>query len=176
MFIAQLQDLRGLTNETDPNKFVSILTDTCASVGVAVVFEPAPRGCPVTGATKWLTKDKALLMLSLRYKSNDHLWFAFFHEAGHILLHGKKMLFLELAGELDGKNEEEADAFAQDFLINPKDASTLPFLAHTTAEVTAFARKIGVAPGIVVGRMQHDGHLPMNYLNGLKVRYQWTEE
>ena len=176
MFMAKLHDLRGLTNETEPSKFVSILTETCAAVGVAVVFEPAPRGCPVTGATKWLTKDKALLMLSLRYKSNDHLWFAFFHEAGHILLHGKKMLFLELAGELDGKNEEEADAFAQDFLINPKDASTLPFLAHTTAEVTAFARKIGIAPGIVVGRMQHDGHLPMNYLNGLKVRYQWTEE
>ena len=176
MFMAELHNLRSLTNETDPKKFVPQLTRACAGVGVAVVFAPAPPGCPATGATKWLKKDKALLMLSLRYKSNDHLWFAFFHEAAHLLLHGKKLLFLELAGGLDGKNEEEADAFARDFLINPKDASTLPFLAQNRATVSAFARRVGVAPGIVVGRMQHDGHLPRNYLNKLKVRYQWTEE
>lgn len=175
-FKAELNELRSLTNETDPGVFVPALTEACARVGVAVVFEPAPRGCPVTGATKWLTNGKALLMLSLRYKSNDHLWFAFFHEAAHILLHGKKMLFLELAGGLDGKNEEEADRFARDFLISPKDAEALPFLAHTAASVTAFARKTGVAPGIVVGRMQHDGLLPMNYLNKLKVRYRWQTE
>ncbi len=173
-FKAELSNIRCLTNETDPKKFVPALAEACAGAGVAVVFAPAPSGCPVTGATKWLTKDKALLMLSLRYKTNDHLWFAFFHEAAHLLLHGKKMLFLERVGGLDGKNEEEADAFAQDFLISPKDASALPFLAHRVAAVTAFAKKIGIAPGIVVGRMQHDGHLPRNYLNKLKVRYQWT--
>lgn len=174
-FMAELHTLRDLTNEVDPDVFVSKLTEACARVGVAVVFEPAPSGCPVTGATKWLTKDKALLMLSLRYKTNDHLWFAFFHEAAHILLHGKKMLFLELVGGLDGKNEEEADAFARDFLIDPKNAASLPFLAHRAAEVAAFAKKIGVAPGIIVGRMQHDELLPRNYLNKLKVRYRWNE-
>ena len=176
MFKAELHNLRSLTNETDPNKFVPVLTGACARAGIAVVFAPAPAGCPVTGATKWLTKGKALLMLSLRYKSNDHFWFAFFHEAAHILLHGKKMLFLELVGGLDGKNEEEADVFARDFLISPGDAASLPFLAHRVAEVTAFSRKIDVAPGIVVGRMQHDGLLPRNYLNKLKVRYSWMEE
>lgn len=175
MFMAELDKLRDLTNEVDPDVFVSRLTEVCARVGVAVVFEPAPSGCPVTGATKWLTKDKALLMLSLRYKSNDHLWFAFFHEAAHILLHGKKMLFLEMVGGLDGKNEEEADCFARDLLIPPKSAEALPYLAHRAADVTAFAAKIGIAPGIVVGRMQHDELLPRNYLNKLKVRYRWNE-
>ena len=115
------------------------------------------------------------MMLSLRYKTNDHLWFAFFHEAAHLLLHGKKMLFLERVGGLDGKNEERGRRILlKIFLISPKDASALPFLAHRVAAVTAFAKKIGIAPGIVVGRMQHDGHLPRNYLNKLKVRYQWT--
>ncbi len=175
-FKAELHQLRKLTNETDPSVFVARLTELCARVGVAVVFEPAPKGCPVTGATKWLTKDKALLMLSLRHKSNDHLWFAFFHEAGHLLLHGKKMLFLEMARGMDGRNEKEADRFARDFLIPPADAEALPYLAHQNAEVTAFSNSIGVAPGIVVGRMQHDNLLPQNYLNGLKVRYQWSEE
>ena len=86
------------------------------------------------------------------------------------------MLFLELAGGLDGKNEDEADAFARDFLIPPENAEALPYLAHRAADVTAFATKIGVAPGIVVGRMQHDELLPRNYLNKLKVRYRWNEE
>ena len=86
------------------------------------------------------------------------------------------MLFLELGEELEGKHEEEADAFASDLLIPRESADILPFLAHRYDEVTAFAEKIGVAPGIVVGRMQHEGILPWNYLNKLKVRYRWDQD
>ena len=175
-FTNELVELRSLTNESDPELFVPLLTDACASVGVAVVFAPAPQGCPVTGATKWLSKDKALLMLSLRYKSNDHLWFAFFHEAGHLLLHGKKMVFLETVGGMTGEDEEQADAFARDFLIPPEHAEFLRYLPHTHDEVEAYSERIGIAPGILVGRMQHDGVLPRNYLNRLKVRYKWEED
>lgn len=103
-FKKSLQTLRALTNETDPDLFVPQLIQTCAEFGVAVVFEPAPKGCPAWGATKWLAPDKALLMLSLRYKTNDHLWFAFFHEAAHIFLHSKKMLFVELKGPIHVEN------------------------------------------------------------------------
>ena len=76
---------------------------------------------------------------------------------------------------MDDENEIEADTFASDFLIPSQFAETLPFVAHTKAAVTDFAAKIGVAPGIVVGRMQHDKLLPQSYLNGLKVRYEWKE-
>ena len=175
-FIAALGELRGLTNEGDPHVFVPELTQVCAKVGVAVVLEPAPKGCPVTGATKWLTKEKALLMLSLGYKTNDRLWFAFFHQAGHLILHGKRMMFLELDGGMTGGDEEQADAFARDLLIPPDQAEMLPYVAHRYDEVKAFSEKIDVAPGIVVRRMQHDGFLPMNYLNKLKVWYRWTTE
>lgn len=171
-FIEELQNLRRLTNETDPGIFIPELINTCAKVGVVVVFEPAPTGCPAAGATQWLGPDKALMMLSLRYKTNDHLWFTFFHEAAHILFHGRKMLFLEINGDGD-KHEQEADEFAGNFLIPKEKAESLRFLAHTTTAVKAFADEVGIAPGIVVGRMQHEGHLPMNYLNGLKVRYVW---
>ena len=173
LFKSKLNELRNLTLEPDPAVFVPKLINACARAGVAVVFAPAPRGCPVTGATKWMTKDKALLMLSLRYKTNDHLWFAFFHEAGHLLLHGKKMLFLELTSAMTGGHEQEADSFAQDLLIPPKYAQSLKYLAHRRKEVSAFSKEVGVAPGIVVGRMQHEGILPRSFLNGLKVSYQW---
>ncbi len=173
-FQGVLSDIRALTNESDPAVFVPKLVRICAEQGVAVVVARTPPGCPVSGATKWLSPNKALLMLSVRYKTNDSLWFAFFHEAAHLLLHGKKMSFLELKG-LDNEHEREANEFAANHLIPRVEAKRLVDLEGTHAAVTAFAKEIGVAPAIVVGRMQNDGLLPMNYLNGLKVRYEWPD-
>ena len=126
-----LLGLRALTTESDPVVFIPRLVETCAAAGVAVVFEPAPRGCPASGATRWLTPRKALLMLSLRHKTNDHLWFSFFHEAGHLLLHGKRMRFIDFEDFGDGKEEEEANEFAKDLLIPPKLATKLKSLPKT---------------------------------------------
>lgn len=170
-----LTDLRKLTNESDPNIFIPKLVEACSKVGVAIVIEPAPKGCTASGATRWLSSNKALLMLSLRHKTNDHLWFAFFHEAAHILLHGKKMLFLEIQG-LDDKHEQEADAFARDWLIPPEQAKGLELLTKTYDAVEAFAKKVGVAPAIVVGRMQNEGYLPWTHLHKFKVHYKWNHD
>jgi Zn-dependent peptidase ImmA (M78 family) len=68
------------------------MQELCAGAGVAVVFVPALPKTGVSGATRWINSNKALIQLSLRYRTDDHLWFTFFHEAGHILLHGKKEL------------------------------------------------------------------------------------
>jgi len=175
-FRSALEEIRALTNEADPEVFVQRLVMTCARVGVAVVFEPAPKGCPVSGATKWLSPEKSLLMLSLRHKSNDHLWFSFFHEAAHLVLHGKRMLFIDVENMLGDEHESEADAFAGDSLIPSKVAAQLPGVPKTEKAVRDFAASIGVAPGIVVGRMQKAGLLPWTHLNGLKIRYTWTDE
>lgn len=168
-----LNDLRALTNESEPDKFIPALVQACASVGVSMVLAPTPKGCPVSGATRWLSADKALLMLSLRHKTNDHLWFAFFHEAAHLLLHGKRMVFLEVKG-LDDEHEQEADRFARDWLIAPEKAKQLSFVEKTYAAVAAFADEIGVAPAIIVGRMQNEGYIPWNILNKFKVHYRWS--
>ena len=176
VFKQVLSDARHLTNKGDPAVFIPHLVKECARAGVAVALVPAPTGCPVSGATRWLNADKALLMLSLRHKSNDHFWFSFFHEAGHLLLHGKKMLFVDVANRIDGADEDAADSFAGNWLISPADAARLAAVPKTIDGVQAFAKQIGVAPGIVVGRMQKDGLLPWTHLNGLKVRYRWVHE
>ena len=176
VFRQVLSDVRQLTNKGNPAAFIPQLVKECARAGVAVVLVPAPKGCPVSGATRWLSADKALLMLSLRHKSNDHFWFSFFHEAGHLLLHGKKLLFVDVANRIDGADEDEADSFAGGWLVSTADAARLAAVPKTIHGVRAFAKQIGVAPGIVVGRMQKDGLLPWTHLNGLKVRYRWTHE
>ncbi len=170
-----LRAIRPLAAEPDPRVFIPQLQALCAACGVAVVFVPAPRGCPVHGATRWLASDKALLALSVRYKSNDQLWFSFFHEAAHLIKHGKKLLVIEGLDGLDQEKEDEANRFAADSLIPPEFARELGSL-NSEAAIVAYAARVGVAPGIIVGRMQHDKLLTHAQMNALKVRYSWTSD
>ncbi|MBY3792866.1 ImmA/IrrE family metallo-endopeptidase [Rhodococcus fascians] len=145
-----LHTVRALTLDGDPNEMV----DLCASVGVVVVFVPEVKGCRTHGATWWDTPNRAVIALSDRFKKDDHFWFTFFHEAAHVLLHSKKETFVDDGSE-DDSLEDEANKFARDFLIPPDRASELKQL-RTDSDVKEFANNIGIAPGIVVGRMQHD--------------------
>lgn len=178
-FEAALQEIRGLTLEYDTTKFLPALVEKCVQCGVAVVFAPAPKGCPVSGATKWLSANKALVMLSVRGKSDDKLWFTFFHEAGHLLKHGKRLIFLDILGEdgLEPEKEEQANAFARDYLLNAdRYREFYESGLFTEAAIRAFARQEGVSPGIVVGRLQFDGYVGWDSLNNLKVSYHWDHE
>ncbi|MGH2482537.1 MAG: ImmA/IrrE family metallo-endopeptidase, partial [Ktedonobacteraceae bacterium] len=91
----------------------------CSEAGVAVVFVQVLPGVSTCGATRWLTPTKALVQLSLRYKTDDRFWFTFFHEAAHILLHGKRQVFLDFDREQENEEESEkqANAFAIDMLV-----------------------------------------------------------
>src|SRR5438105_12685937 len=147
----------------------------CSRSGVAVVFVREVPGTRASGAARWLSPTKALIQLSLRHLSNDHLWFSFFHEAGHILLHGKRMMFIDVERMLTDEHEDEANRFARDFLIPPSVGVRLRDLSEHEDEVMRFAKEAAIAPGIVVGRMQNEGMLAWNKLNHLKVRYIWRE-
>ncbi len=145
----------------------------CAGSGVAVVFVPELPKMHTYGVTRWVNKD-AIVQLSLRYKTDDQFWFTFFHEAAHILLHGKRDVFIE-GGQPQGEKEGEANRFAADLLIPPEELSRfLDAGSYTRAAVVRFAREIGVAPGVVVGRLQHDGHLEFSQLNSLKRRLEFV--
>jgi HTH-type transcriptional regulator / antitoxin HigA len=172
-FQRALNDLRALTNE-HPEKFIPRMKKLCAQAGVAVVFVPDLPKMAVSGATRWLTPTKALIQLSLRYKTNDHLWFTFFHEAGHILLHGKKELFLEGMNGLDPDKENEANKFAENELIPTRAlASFTKSKEISKTMIGEFAQALGVAPGIVVGQLQHKRLLAKSQCNDLKQQLQW---
>jgi addiction module HigA family antidote len=175
---SRLEAMKRLTLEPDPKLFLPELTRLCSESGIALTVAPAPKGCPVSGLTRWLQPDRALVMLSLRYKSNDQFWFTFFHELAHLTLHGKKMLFLEgLPDGLSDQAEDEANQWAGAFLIPKAFENELSALADTEAAIRRFAKELGIAPGIVVGRLQKEGLLPWaSGLNRLKVRYKWVEE
>ncbi len=163
------------TAHTDPN-FAQTLRQKCAEVGVGVVYVPQIGKARVSGVTRWLDKDNPLIQLSLRYKTNDHFWFTFFHEAGHVLLHGKTSVYIN-DPEHTTDVEDEANAYAANLLI-PRGAYNgfvkqyYPYISK--AAVIEFAKIMNIAPGIVVGRLQHEGHLKKQNLNGLKRKFEWT--
>ena len=169
-----LGEIRGLTTET-PEVFVPQIQASCASAGVAVAFVPELPKSGASGVARWLTRQKALIQLSLRYKTNDHLWFSFFHEAAHVLRHRVRHVFIDSDDRAWSDEEDEADEFARDILIPP--ARWGAFIAtrpRSRAAVEGFARTVAIAPGIVVGRLQHEKVIPHKNLNGLKVRLQWS--
>jgi len=72
----------------------------------------------------------------------------------HIILHGKRLVFLEGDGGEDPMLEGEADTFARDLLIPLTTTARLREVARSAAAVEAFARELGIAPG-----MEGEGYL-----------------
>ena len=169
-FKRAVRTIRGLTREP----VVEALQQTealCNEAGVAVALvKPLPKTA-LSGAAWWLSPRKAVIQLTARHKTDDHLWFSFFHETAHILLHSKKGIFVDETNGDDAEFEAEANEWASNFLI-PKRAwqhfvSMSPLSGRA---VKAFADEQGIAPGIVVGMLQHRRLLPWTHLNGLKVK------
>jgi HTH-type transcriptional regulator / antitoxin HigA len=174
-FTQALAGIRKLTT-AEPQSFEPAMKRLCAESGVAVVFVPEVPGTRAYGATRWLTPEKAILQLSLRGKAEDFLWFTFFHEAAHILKHGKKDIFIEASEAPTDttilQKEEEANNFASEFLI-PRNAykELLASKPFTAKRIRAFAQELGIAPGIVVGRLQHARLVEFKQYNALKRRF-----
>lgn len=150
-FRRALRDIRAQTRDPDPDR----VRHLCADAGVALVFEREIGKTRTCGAAWWIKPTRAVIALTDRYKREDSFWFTFFHEAAHILLHSKKEVFIdEEKDDIDGL-EAEANRFASDFLIPAEVAPRLRTL-KTKSDVLAFAEELSIAPGIVVGRLQHD--------------------
>lgn len=179
-FEKALHAIRDLTSEP-PEVFEPKMRKLLHEAGVLLVLVPAIPCAHVSGVARWLSPTRPLIQLSLYGKTNDKFWFSFFHEAAHILLHAnskedKKSIFLDdpNAARTDDSREHEANEWSGNFLIPTQYVQALSSL-RTKITVTKFARKIGVHPGIVVGRLQHDRVIEPSWMNGLKQSFRFKE-
>src|SRR5206468_385214 len=119
-----LEEMRHLEWISPQSTGVSLVRELISFFGLAspLNFDPlyALDKNYFRKSAKYQVDERALIQLSLRYKRNDVLWFTFFHEAGHILLHGKKELFVESDARGTNQKEREADVFSADMLIPPQ--------------------------------------------------------
>lgn len=179
-FEKALKSIRSLTSES-PTVFEPRMRKLLVDAGVSFVMVPSISGAHVSGVARWLNPTRPLIQLSLYGKTNDKFWFTFFHEAAHILLHAtsqmdKKSVFLDdpNASHTDDPKEVEANQWAGDHIIPRQYNEELTGLKTKTA-VVAFAERVGVHPGIVVGRLQHDELIPPSWMNDLKVSFSLTK-
>lgn len=172
-FRQALASMRTLSKEADPAKFLPQLTGLGRECGVSIVVERAPDGCRASGATKFLTPNKALMLLSFRYLVDDQFWFTVFHEAGHLLLHTRQSLFLEGFEGPDSSAEREADDFARRTLFTDAGLQELESVPLNRFAIARLAKRLGIGMGLVVGQLQEMGRVPFKHFNYLKVRYTW---
>lgn len=153
-----------------PDDFTQQLQSICAKCGVAVVFTQNLPKAPISGATRWF-HNKPIIQLSGRFRTNDHFWFTFFHEAAHIILHGKKEIFLEnVEGTvIDQDKEEEANAFAARLLLPEKELQKIMGTSPLDEKmIQEFAFKFRTPAGVIIGRLQHSGLIPFHMGNGFR--------
>ena len=173
-----LRNVRGLTRLPVDQALPEVRTQL-AAVGVVFGLVPKFKGVAISGCARWLAPQRAMICQTARGMADDHLWFTFFHEAAHLVLHlgSRKDLIVDQDGRSDDDIEREANEWASDFLVpNAKFVRLLGGLA-TEAAVRRVADEEGIAAGIVVGMLQHVGAVPWNSgLNALKTRYQWADD
>ena len=181
-FLQALRQIRGLTRER-PEVWQDRMIELSISSGVALAFARELPGVKVAGASRWISPKKALIQLSMFHRTDADMWFTFYHEAAHILLHGRKMVFVE--GYAEGKpsrddvlEEVEADHFAANFLVPTAALEELRPLRGSgklrKPAIRAFAKQQGVTPGIVATRLQHLGWIGPKEHDSLKNLMGWA--
>lgn len=169
-----IPSLREMTNYA-PEKFQQEMNEKFYEAGVALVIVPHLPKTYAHGATFWLN-EKPVLMNTIRGGWADIFWFSLFHEIGHILLHNKNQLFIERDNiKNPDQFEEEANSFAGNNLIDKnKYRKFIMNGSFYKNDIVEFAELLGIHPGIVVGRLQHDMKIKPNWNNGLREKYTWN--
>ncbi|MCW0484562.1 ImmA/IrrE family metallo-endopeptidase [Gaoshiqia sediminis] len=144
-----------------PVGFFLKLQELCLEAGVVLLFTPKLPKVPLSGSTRWI-KEKPLIQLTARYGQNDRFWFTFFHELGHIILHGKKYISLENVdfAASDAQKEQEAHDFAVKLTFSKEQEEKL-LQEHPTSiaaeDIVNYAIEFDTHPALIIGRLQHLG-------------------
>jgi len=107
--LTDILDVRNSGSNEPKETIVAIL----AKAGVKLIFTKTLSSAPVKGCTRYIY-GVPCIQLADSLESADEFWQTLFHEIGHILLHGKKDIFMENVeyGDKNPEKEREADEFA----------------------------------------------------------------
>lgn len=175
-FERAVRQIRKLTCEA-PAVFDPAMKRLCRDAGVAVIFAKPLGQTRLFGSAWWIDgNQRAIIQMSLRMKTNDHFWWTFFHECGHIALHRGKNFADDQNAHGDGP-EEEADRWAENIIYGPNALrAILADPPQSEAAVCRLAEDLKLHPGIVVGMLQHYRCVPFHKLNHLKAKFEWADE
>ncbi len=154
-----IENFKQLREDADAVRFVPRLL---ASAGVRFVVVEGLPNSKIDGVCFWLDGHSPVIGLSLRADRIDNFWFVLRHECAHVLHgHGRDAAILDVdmddgSGQLINEEETVANREAADFCVPIEKMRSFylrknPFFAER--EVIAFAKRMQVHPGVVVGQL-----------------------
>lgn len=123
------------------------------NVGITVIYQPSIEKIQVRGATIILDKKPCIVISDLQ-KNYPTLWFTLLHELHHVLFDYddiEKRLFHISSGQGDLflMNEEKADSFAIDYLLNESRLKFVSGYITSKFDVERIAKEWGVHTSII---------------------------
>lgn len=158
---SKLNDLKSLINSND--MVYEKLKEILLECGIILVTLPYFKGSNLNGAVYKFNNGSVLLLITDKQKRLDIFWFTLLHEIGHII---NKDFNSNLDKNKYDCNENKADKFAQDFLINP--ISYKKFVENHEFDresLEKFAKDNFITSDIVVGRLKNDGYIRQELYN-----------
>lgn len=154
-----IKNFKVISNNLSTELSLRSCRKLCNRLGIYLVICESISNSKVRGALTTY-KGKPAIYLSGRFKSHSHIWFAFMHEIGHLILHYNKkdtLISFEENNKVENVKEDEANNFARDVFIDPIDYKDfINEKVYNTETIRKFAKKEDTIPEIVVARLQHD--------------------
>lgn len=174
MIISNIPYLRSLTLK-DPKTMSEELTSFLSKCGIKLVILPFLSGSNTSGVTKWIPNENCVMVaVNDCGKDADRIWFSIFHELGHAIKNHKRHMTISYSKEnVQDEEEIEANNFASNSLLNKNDYEEFVNRKdYTINSIFSFANKEGVAPFIVIGRLQKDKLIGWDMYQNYKPKYQ----
>lgn len=159
--LAAIEKLKELLLAPEESRHVPRIL---AEAGVRLVLVEPIAGLKMDGVCFWLSDNKPVIGMALRFDRIDNFWFVLRHEIEHVLREDGKaedtpIIDTEIGDDAAGLPECEirANEAGADFCV-PKDqldnfiARVQPYFSEQ--KVVLFAQRINVHPGLVVGQLQ----------------------
>ena len=167
--LTSIPEIRKMT-VFKPVEFCPKLKSMLAEYGIALIFLPHLKGSFLQGAS-FMDGNKIVVGITARGKDADKFWFSLFHELAHIVLG-----HIDQTNGISEDDEKAADRWSGDMLIKADDYNRFIIERdYSERSILDFAQAQGIAPGIVVGRMQLERLIKYSMLNNLKERYEIEE-
>ena len=178
-FASALGQLKTLLRDADTVRQVPAVL---ARAGVRFLIVETLPSTRIDGVCLWLDSDSPVIALSLRYDRIDAFWHTLLHECAHVKHKDGQtsdIVDFDLVGdEADSsvakpEAELKADEFASGFSIPRSEldgfiARVRPLFSKT--RIQAFAAKLNVHPGLVVGQLQHRKMIPFSHSREMLAR------
>ncbi|MDV7588915.1 hypothetical protein R4552_16085 [Acinetobacter baumannii] len=186
LFIEKLQEIKKLSKVKGFKNFRNELLSICNQCGVAFIVLDTLNKSPIRGISKFLDSNIGLIIVTTKYNKDDVFWQTFFHEAGHLVLHSKEMVFSD-QGDLNKEashnlEEAQADEFMLTHILHPYTIEEVTNMFNTRImykskteswrNICQIARQVNISPSLLTGILKFQGIIPYSYFtNGHEKLY-----